>query len=299
MYVTETCTDQAFSVLACARRALWYSALVSIYGVSPLAQTGYGGVGLISVLGVLPLSNNSFIVVFDIEPKTHDVTSPNSATNPTNYSLEAATTLTQTPTRQPNIISATQDEEDPTQIIIALDCLLEPQVEYTLTVSNVIEGAGCETFDGLTEFYITAPLYSRKPVGVIITEERYRDFASESDEDGLLGLKHDSSNDIDIEPAIKSLRKRIKRRVFTQKGGFAWAPTYGVGIKGKALIRAHELQSMASTITEQILQEPDVVDASTELRTTVTTQGTFVEISVYVRMRNAQSHKLVFNQPVG
>lgn len=284
---------------------------MSIFGVRPLGVGPYGGMPVISVLGVLPLSNNSWIVVFDREPKTLDSTSPNSATNPTNYVLTAMdpTYISATvpapgilapgltaPTRFPSVRVAVQDEQDPTQIILSADSQLEPNVQYQVYVSNTIKGADCETFTGEQYWTFKAPSYSTQPTGVLISEQRYRDFAWKPyGEDGLEAFVIGSNNDIALDSALESLKKRIRRRVFTQKGSFIWDNQYGVGIKAKALIRSSSLQSLATSIASQIKLEPDVDDVSVSVRKRVTPSGTVVDIDCSVRMIDARVYRLVFN----
>lgn len=287
---------------------------MTIYGVSPLGGAGYGGAGLISVLGVLPLTNGSFVVVYDMEPKTDDSTSPTSAINVANYSLAAIdpTYISSSvpspgilapglvaPTRTPLIVKAVQDKEDPTQVIVYTDCSLEGNIQYSVGISTQICGVNCEAFDGQEVWLFTAPLYPQEIQQNFQVLEKYRDLAwAPYDESGYDAFIIDNTNDIGIQSGRESLLKRIKRRVFSQKGGFAWAPNYGVGIKAKALVRGGEMQSLATLINQQILLEPDVVNSSTTVAMSRTTTGAFLEIGVDVLTRDSRVQSFQFRQPV-
>lgn len=289
---------------------------MSVFGISPLGTDPgpFGGPGLITVLGVLPISANQFAVVFDRVPKGLDPQASRSATNEDNYTLAAIDpTLTAddgttvvppggvVPTRFPYTGVAVQDAEDPTQILCSTDSAMEPLVLYAVTVSASICGAAGETFAGPTEFRFRAPKLSPVLERVEVSEERYRDLDYIIDpRPGEVGqtYRHEDSGDIGIQDAAASLRKRIYRRVFTDPGGFAWAPGYGVGVKVKALAKTQRLQELASVVTEQVQQEPDVVQAGTEVFIERTLQGTFLQVDCYVEQRGSRSRRFLFRQPL-
>lgn len=289
---------------------------MSVYGLSPLG-TGlgpFGGPGLITVLGVLPLSNNKFVVVFDVEPQTLDPQAYTSATNEDNYTLAAVDpTLVASdgtkqvpkgevvPTRFPFSAVAEQDAEDDKQIIVAADSALEPHVRYDVTISTSICGADGESFAGPTVFRFRAPLLSPTLSIVQTSEQRYRDFdytvnAGPGESEQVYRIE--ANNDIAIQDAALSLRKRIYRRVFTDPGGFAFAPGYGVGVKVKRLAKAGAMQDLANTITQQILQEPDVINAATDVSIDNTTQGTFINVDTRVQRNDARTVQIRFSEPL-
>lgn len=286
------------------------------YGSFQFGQSPYGGPGLITVLAVLPLTNGAFVVVFDTPPKGLDIESPTSGVNAHNYLLAAVdpTYYSETspegilapgltaPTRFPYASVAALDPLNTSQVVVQSDSPLEPGIRYTVEVSEEIRGLDCEVFSGPTVWDFTAPGYPRTPQGIEVVEQRYRDFAwgpvGTEEAQGLESLQHDATNDIGIQGSLESLRKRLKRRVFTQKGGFIWSPQYGVGVKAKQLVSGGNLQSLASAVAEQLRLEPDVVDCSADVSVSRTSQGSFVEIAVHVIQRDQQVRRILFREPV-
>jgi hypothetical protein len=289
---------------------------MSVFGKSPLG-TGpgpFGGPGLITVLGVLPQSNNQFVVVFDTEPKTLDPQSAVSASNEENFALQAIDpTLTAddgtvivpkgevVPTRFPYTGVSEQDQEDPTQIICTTDSALQPGVRYQVTISPTICGADGETFVGPDVFAFRAPGLSRQLSFVQISEERYRDFDYIiNPQAGEVGqtYRQEANGDIGIQDAQTSLRKRIYRRIFTDPGGFAWAPGYGVGVRVKALAKTQRLQELASIVSEQVSKEPDVINVGTEVFIDRQSVGTFLQIECFVQQRDSRARRFTFQEPL-
>jgi len=290
---------------------------VTAFGQSPLG-TGpgpFGGPGLITVLGVLPLSNGEFVVVFDTPPEVLDPQAFTSATNEENFALAAidpSYTATDgtvvvppgefVPTRFPKSAIASEDPDgDPTQIVVAADSALQPRVRYEVTISPSICGANGETFAGPNVFEFRAPGLSRQLSVTEISQERYRDFdyiIEPRPGEVSQVYRQDANGDIGLQDAVTSLRKRIYRRVFTDPGAFSWLPEYGVGVKVKSLARAGRLQELAGLIAEQIKAEPDVVNAGVEVSVDRTGSGTFVNIAAFVQQRDATTRRLLFSEPL-
>ena len=292
---------------------------MSILGLSPLGTDlgPAGGLGLITVLGVLPVSNNTFAVVFDREPLTLDQDAVDSAINEENYTLSpidpAIVAADGTvyvppgkvvPTRGARSAIArrdTVDPIDPNQILVSSDVTLEPGVDYSVVVSPAIKGADGETFAGPTDFTFTAPDIAPVLSPVQVSEERYRDFdyvINAPDPAGNQVYRFDANGDIGIQSAAVSLRKRIYRRVFTDPGAFSFLPEYGAGLQVKSLARTNAIQNLANTINAQILQEPDVVDSGTSVTVDTTIQGTFVNVDSRVVRNDSRVVRVLFSEPV-
>jgi len=289
---------------------------MSIFGTSPLGTDlgPAGGMGLITVLGLLPLSNNKWIVVWDRPPKSLDPTAVTSGTNPENYTLEAIDpTITApngdkfvpdgeyVPTRFPYTATAEVDKIDPTQIILASDSTLQQFVDYQVTISPSICGANDETFAGPNVFTFRAPrLSSQLTKATQISEQRYRDFDYViAPKQGELGQTYriEASGDIGIQDAEVSLKKRVYRRIFTNPGGFAWLPNYGVGMGIKKLVKSGQLQDLSNRIAAQIQQEPDVISAGVEVFRDNTSQGSFVQVEAYIQRSDSRTSRFTFREP--
>lgn len=287
---------------------------MSAYGVSPLGEGlgPFGGPGLITVFGVLPESNDTFLVVFDRVPNTLDVGAPDSATHPANYTLQAIDPSytaadgsvhvpkgAVVPTRLPYSAVVEQDADDPKQIRVFSDVMLEPGVRYKVTVSPNICGADGEVFAGPTTFEFTAPGVPTTPSPEVTVVEQYRDLdyvIAGGPNTQTQVYRFEPTGDIALQDAQTSLRKRIYRRIFTDPGAFAWSPDYGVGVKVKALAKAGRLHNLAATIREQVGREPDVDDVGVTVRLERTGTGTFVNVDLRVLRRDARVVRLAFRE---
>lgn len=285
---------------------------MSSYGISPLGtELGpLGGPGLITVLGVLPSTNNSMVVVWDRVPETLDPLSFYSATNPDNYSLEAndPSYLSSTglvvpkgmvvPRRAPRIFKAEQDAADLTQIELYTDTALEPGVVYSLAMNSRIQGANQEVFAGEDTWTLQALELPARLRSYEALQEQYRDFAFGFGAEASPAFSFDTTGDISLQNARDSLRKRIYRRLFTRTGDFAWTSNYGVGLSMKALLKSGQTQLVADRAREQILKEPDVQDAAVQVSITRASQGAFVEVRIIVRQVDQQLTNLQFMEPL-
>jgi len=278
---------------------------MSLFGLSPLGtELGpSGGPGLITVLGVLPASVSSFIVVFDRPPFVFDSAAARAANNASNYEMTSIDptiypplALVPTlppgkvvPTRQVFPAVATVDRADPKQVIVDTDAKMDPKVDHVVHVNANIRGVGGETFAGPQDWVFTSVNYAPDPESPAAQAlAKYRDFAWQFDSDAG-AWKYDPNNDIGIAGRLASLRSRIYRRVFTSPGGFAFLPTYGVGVALKGLGRAAARQGLADTVAQQALLEPEVVDASADVRLEHTDRGSVVYISLYVRLASGDN----------
>lgn len=286
---------------------------MSAFGIDPFGTSPLGGPGTIGVLGVLPAGNNEFIVVFDRVPKTKPSTRPGSALNLSNYSLSPIDPSILTgngdiwvprgetvPTRSPVIAEIVQDEDDDKQFILSTDVMLEPNVQYQLDISAAVCGINEEDFFGDTLFSFRAPGLPRvaRTPGER-SDDRYRDFDyGIIDEDGNSAYRLDANGDIGIQNSALSLKKRIMRRLLTPPGGFAWTASYGTFPGLKTLVKPGQLQSLANRIAEQVRQEPDVADASAQTTLSQNSQGSFVDVVVFVRTRSNSTERVSFSQVV-
>jgi len=287
---------------------------MSIFGIAPFGTEDgpFGGFGLITILGVLPVSVNEFIVVFDKAPLADDAEGYNSATNVRNWLLVAVDpTITATdgsthvpkgevaPTLEPTLADAFVDEDDDTQIHLRTHVRLEAQVRYNVTALQPIEGADCEAFVGPDTFEFRARIPGPPLVPRFVQEDRFRDWSNDPfprdpkqpESTWLI----DATGDIDLHDEDDGLRKRVFRRLLAARGGFTHLPTYGVGPKIKSMARSGELQSLANDVAEQIRQEPDVEAAGADV-TIVSDPGgnSIVQVEVFVSRREQRDSRFVF-----
>ena len=287
---------------------------MSAFGLSPLG-TGlgpFGGPGLITVLGVLPLSVTSFVVVFDVAPKALDSEALDSGTNAGNYEmtstdptiyppLAAVPTVPPgavVPTRQPFPGIATADRADPRQVIIETDSRMDPHVQQVVHISSQIAGRNGETFAGPQDWGFRSPgLEPGRRSAAAQARDRYRDLAWDITGSTGDAYRYDANRDIGINDGRTSLRSRIYRRVFTSPGGFTWLPAYGVGVRIKKLARTSERHQLADTVASQAQLEPEVIEATAEVTFTDTSAGGVVDIALYVRLVDSTTQRITYSLP--
>ena len=293
---------------------------MSSLGLNSLGTSPLGGPGLIACRGVVILGNGSISVVFDVPPDTFDPGGARSAINPANYTLAGLDPSivasngdvivplgAVVPTYQPVIATATPDALDETQIVVTTDAPLQAGVRYQVTLSPSIRGAAGEVYFGPTVFVAPtpAPRYPRDLIPQVAQiEEQYRDFAYSIFPDPTdpsrptLVYEFDANGDIALQAQRDSLRKRIIRRILTDPSGFVFLPGYGVGVALKRLIRAGELQGLASRIAEQVRREPDVTQAAASVGTVQRDGASFVIIEVFVVTTNRDERRILFDVPL-
>jgi len=293
---------------------------MTAFGISPLGKGlgPFGGPGLITLLGVLPQSLNTFVFVFDKEPKRLDDQSPCSGVNIKNYALEAVNPTiiadngdivipagAVVPRYQPRIVSATADILDPKQIIIATDTDLEPRVLYEASVVGPIQSIDDDIFAGPTTFPFTGRLKPNTPTPIELYEERFRDLDyilnpnPAQPEEKTQVYRFDASGDLSIAGNEASLRKRLFRRITTQPGEFAFLPNYGVGLQLKTLARQGQLQQLSNLVSAQVLLEPDVIQAAAATAVRPTSGGGIVTVSLKVVQDDARTRTFLFEFPAG
>lgn len=284
------------------------------FGLEPLGA-GYGpfgGDGLISVLGVLPESLNSAIVVFDVAPRTDNTRTIASATNVSRWSLEAVDPRYTTgdgqllnfsglmvPTYSPKVVHIEPASSDYKQIRIYTDIKLETRVRYDVTVPDSIKSTDCGTFVGPTTF----SWVSRTPGRALANNSqllRYTDIdyniIPRGDDETSVYL-FDDAGDLALQNPDDSLKKRVLRRLLTSPGGFSFLPGYGSAIRVKALAKAGNLQAMTNAMAEQVRSEPDVLGASVSVRTARASGSLFVYVDVRVVKSNQEERRYLYEFP--
>ena len=268
-------------------------------GVAPLGtELGpYGGPGLITVKGVLPLGMSAMVVVFDRVPLVGAAYGYKYANSPRSYTFEAIDPTTGdppyipegefVPSYRPTVVIAEIVPVDQTQVVLRLDAPMEPKVRYKLDVSVSLRGANDEVFAGPSLFDLRG-LFRSMPRPPIITrdlrttdpysdiDERMRPGLEEGD---LGGPKYNASKDFAVQSGFVSRWKRIYRRLSTRLGSFRFYPGYGMMLEVKGLATPSTLQQLANAVGEQLTAEPDVRSASATVKSSA--DGT-VDIFVYV-----------------
>jgi len=293
---------------------------MSKLGFEPFGKSGpFGGAGLISILGVSTVASNEAIVVFDVPPLSDDPYAFNSATNVKNWTLTPVDpTVTSTipgspgylpsgstssPTRSPIIARIEVDENDPRQLSIFTDSRLEAEVAYDLEMQPSVIGLDCEVQSGPTAFRFIGVRAGPPRRSRYEQRDKYRDWSYEffpDNDERVPGTWNiDDSGDISIQNADESLRKRILRRISSERGSFVHIPGYGTALKVKELARAGRVQEMANQVAEQVRSEPDVVHGSCSA--TISRNGlpsSVVSLKIFVVRRGNEESKFLIQFPL-
>jgi len=255
-------------------------------GLYPLGEElgPFGGPGLITILGVIPIGRSEVSVVLDRRPKLKDDGAWNDASDTNNYLLLAIdpTQLTEQgepfipkgkfkATRECAVVDAYLDPVDPQQVILTLDAPLEKFVDYELTVL-FIRGAEGETFAGPTSWTFRALAPGKQEVkkyALTLALDPYHDIANgfaalgPDGKPGLSGWQLSSDQNFVHHGGVENARKRIHRRMFSGRGKYLiYGNGYGVDWPYGSLVRPGSLNRLAAAIAQQIRREPDVIDCT-------------------------------------
>lgn len=255
---------------------------MSSLGLSPLGtELGpWGGPGLITIKGVIPISGNEIVVICDRVPRARDDGAFDDALLPGSYTLVDIDPSVGDPPmippgeykalHTPSVVLVRLDAEDETQLVLTTDVRLERHVRYSLTV-DFLEGAAGETFAGPNTWELEAltpvPRYARIP-SLGTSADPYADFANgfvASDQDGIpasVGLQLAGGGDLVWQGGVDSTRKRLHRRLLTERRRFlVLSPRYGTTWPVGQLARPGRLQVLVNDIAAGARSEPDVVAA--------------------------------------
>jgi hypothetical protein len=262
-------------------------------GLDPLG-TGlgpFGGPGLITIKGVVPIGMSEVAVIFDRYPRFKNDGAFDDASDPNNYlivPIDPTEVLPDdklfippgkfVPTHGTDVVGAKLDGVDQKQIILTTDCALEKWVDYLVTVLYV-KGDEGEVYAGPTEFMFRALTPSTKTEvtksGLLAAQDPYLDVANQFaalDEFGtpvLQGWQLTPSQAFKKAGGLASTRKRIARRMFAGRGCYlVYGNNYGVDFRAGSLVRPGDLERLQNAIAGQILQEPDVKSCVVSARIT-------------------------------
>lgn len=280
---------------------------MSIFGLQPFGNVApWGGPGTISLITILAIGTNELLAFFTAPVKCKDPLGFRDARNPQYWAIEPidpvavgidGEVIVQPGKRRPKepgpwIGKCELDSEDPTQVHVYTVPQLQDGIDYDVTLAGSVRGKACESFAGLATFRVFArnkPPPTRSRFAAVDT---YRDVANPVF-DRINGQtvpasgvwQYDEAGEFVLDDAVSSLRKRVLRRITTTLGSYAHLPRYGVPPLVGKLARGTDLQAMAVLVQEQILEEPDVRDASVLASVEATPQGGIVRLAIRVQHR--------------
>lgn len=216
-------------------------------------------VGSFAIVNGWQSSLNTVDIEFDEEPRFLDPVDPIDAINPANYVVSGSPS----PDRQIQAIVRVDD----VTIRLCFDGELVVGEPYSFDVSGIVSESGHPLSPSPTTFSFVAygpdvePIPIEQQVGQawdIRNPQTERDAPTDS---ALGTFVIDNDGDLGVETERAYLRKRVFRRISTEKGSMSHEPDYGVTIKKGALYRSQDLRKLQVDIENQVLAEPGVVAA--------------------------------------
>lgn len=118
------------------------------------------------------------------------------------------------------------------------------------------------------------------------------DLADPDDPRNLAALPIDDTGDIAFDEGTISLKKRLLRRLFTKRGGFAHLPDYGVDVMsyGKRLGTGSIRAQLAADAEQQLGSEPEI--AKVVVRVQLTDSPGIYRLDVLARTRQGTTLKM-------
>ena len=275
-------------------------------GISPLGDElgPYGGPGLITIKGVVPIGRRVVSVVLDRVPKLRNDGAWNDASDLTNYLFEpidpTVTTTEGVPyipqgktkaTHAIAIIGATIYPDDREQVLLETDCTMERGVEYEVSVLYIRGEAG-EVFAGPTSWSFKALAPGKvegKKFALQQAPDPYYDIANsfyaldKSGTPALTGWQQTNDQNLVHHGGLANARKRINRRMFAGRGRYLiYGAGYGVDWPVGRLAKPGDLARLENAIAEQIRQEPDVKSVSVTAKIVIPNS---IDIQAYADIR--------------
>jgi hypothetical protein len=294
---------------------------MTAFGLLPFGTVSpWGGPGSISLITILAIGTNELLAFFTSPVKCRDPLGFRDTRNPLYWTITPVDpihvgingeVIVDPGKRRPSppapwIGECFLDVDDPTVVHLRTVPQLETGIDYDVEVGP-IRGDACETFAGLSTFRVTARARPPRPTSRIAALDTYRDYANPVfvlDRSGQLVpgpgfYQFDETGEIVLDDAAGSLKKRVLRRITTALGGFVHLPRYGLPPMLGTVARDGELQVIASRLQEQILDEPDVLDASVTASVEATAAGGIVRLVVRAQQRSIGEISFLVQVPAG
>lgn len=272
-------------------------------------EWGSGGIDSLQLLGAQAVRENTVRLEFNAPPLFSGILDPADASNPDRYNV--------------NPIELARDVDPIVADVAAfegaggkyLDVTVDRNFSawpsrYRISVNQLRLVTGelidpdysSAEFDGA--LFIATP--ARRDLAVPIrdianpqTREALFDPLPQTDDPLLLGsIPVDEQGDYAFDEGITSYKKRIFRRLTTEKGRFAHLPDYGVGVRSrlKKLGRATVQAEIASEAEIQIQQEPETESVAVSIVSDRTSVGLF-RFQIRVLAKKLSSKPIEFGVP--
>lgn len=208
--------------------------------------------------------------------------------------------------------STTDASGNPTSVTLTLDRPMTPYpAQYAMTASQVWSADLTQVLNNASTTFLA--VYGVIDPPQVNVAARGRDFANPQTVSGalastvsqpyqqLLGtLGYSDSHDYAIDDGDAGLLKRLTRRTFTKKNGFAFLPGYGAGITTfvKRLGKASVRDQLAADLESQYAQEPEVAKAIVALRPD-TAKPQLTRLSIFIQKKSGRTARYSTLLPPG
>lgn len=245
------------------------------YGSSSYGSGGGGGPAApFAIAGASPVSENVVRVTFTAAVNFTGLGDPGDAANAAAYAFSSSggIGLDGSPPRAIAPATVAAVDGDPASVDVTLDRSMSP---YPCTYTVAVQGVASELGDLISydDFGFIAVQNALPPPAVDVPTSS-RDIAHpdtlsaaldplpDAGKDSVLGsIPKDASGDYAYDEGVVGYKKRVFRRLLSDKDGFAHLPGYGAGLRRrvKRLASSSERQAIAADCEKQVLLEPETV----------------------------------------
>lgn len=172
-----------------------------------------------------------------------------------------------------NIVRVDAVETDSTSVDVVLDRPMTPYpAAYMLAVSTAWDASRMRALQSAASLHVYG-VHQAVETALSLAKPRARDIASPQTHDAMLdplpdptdprnlgSIPVDDTGDYAFDDGITALKKRVLRRIFSKRGGFAHLPNYGIDIAsyGKKLSTTHTRAQLAAETERQLASEPEI-----------------------------------------
>lgn len=230
----------------------------------------FGAGGPLYVVRALAVAGQVVRVVFDEAPLANSPAGQSDALNPSNYLFDVvagqATAPTAVGANAKLVVGPTNGvgngtapgAPDERAVDVHVDRQLIVGITYRVTVRAVLSALGiglgapyAASFPGVTKLSVVRP------------QARNQDLVDIGNPPFVGTWSVDDSGDLALDPSPDAgTRKRVLRRITTPFGAFSFLNGYGGRIRIKGVAGLADMAAWKDDMLQQILLEPDVVDAA-------------------------------------
>lgn len=234
------------------------------YGLGAYGLSPYGFGGTLFVNAAWPVSTHTVRVELSQEPKHESAFVEGDALNPASWSV-----LKLVSGFQYTVIGAEMHDDTHVDVFL-LEPLGNHLETHRVTAIDLVAANGSSASAPLSADFLGTVETIDPLQAVALDRFLDRDLANpplQTEIGGFSGtLQIGSDGDYETEAGIPLAKKLVIRRLSTPRGGFPHLPTYGIGIIEKEpILGSGNLVALRKDIESQILEEPDIEDASARL----------------------------------